>query len=310
MIDVLLFLFSKSCLLCFPNPDVLTVLVDSDQGYQLGTTSFICQEILPSGLLYPVKYEADDWYRHVKVEDGTNYRHRSTFPATNGHLHSNSLFPQDIEKQYFHHFNDNGARTAAGNFFMENTVHYTHDNIGGEGPTPSSHSFFHNTSLGSEEYNVFDAATTVEGLSRIPDPARTGAHSLLSSQSQNSSSQQPAGIPMVRPLIMQSSHPRNGMGLFAEKFIGIRPQHSSGGDSNKIPLSGMNSTEENDHLGPILISDTADAVNFDGIFQEFDIWNSNDRHSSDKNGPDLEEHQMQSMQVKRENDSSCSGSLE
>ncbi|XP_035549787.1 squamosa promoter-binding-like protein 18 isoform X2 [Juglans regia] len=284
----------------------------SDQGYQVGTTSFICQEILPSGLLHPEKYETSEWGRHVKVEDGTDYRHLSTFPVTNGHLHSNSLFPQDIEKQYFHPFQDNGTRTATGNFFMEYSDQYIHD-IGG-GPTPSSHSIFHNTSLGSEEYNVFDAATTVEGLPRVPDPSGY-ALSLLSSQSQNSSSQRPAGIPMVRPLIMPSNHSHYGMGRFTEKLIGIRSQHSSGGVSNKLPLSEMNSAEENDHhLGPILISNTGDAVNLDGIFQEFDIWNPNDRHSCDQNGPDLlqlssqlerVEHQRQSLQVKRENDSSC-----
>lgn len=275
------------------------------------TTSFVCQEIPPSGFFHPEKYGTSDWCRHIKVEGGTDYRPMSSIPITNGNQHSKSLFPPyNIEKQ-FPHFHDSGANTATGSIFSDNASQYTHD-IGGQ--NSSSRSFFQSASLGSEDFSVFDAASTVQGLSGISDSGC--ALSLLSSQSQNSSSHS-SGIHMTRPLIMPGSNPHYGMSRVPEKFIGLSSQASLSGASNKFLSSEMNSAEEN-HLGQVLISDSSDAVNLeiaDGIFQGSEFLNSSDRHSCE-NGPTIDllqlssqlqrvEHQRQSMQSKKENDAFC-----
>lgn len=276
----------------------------------MSPASFICQEILPSGHLHLEKYGASDWSRHIKVEDGNDYRPLSTIHATNRQLHSKSLFPQDMGKQ-FAPFHDNGANTATGNIFTENITQYSHD-IGG--PTSSTPSGFHNTSIGRGEFNVFHGAPTIQGLSGVSDSGC--ALSLLSSQSQNSSSRS-SGIHMARPLIMPGSHPHYGMGPASEKFLGISSQPSSDGVSNTYPSQEMHSAEEN-HLGRILISDSGDAVNFEmgqGIFQGSDVLNSNDHHSCE-NGPTIDllrlssqlqrvEHERQTMKVKQDNDAFC-----
>lgn len=279
-------------------------------GSSLSTTSFICQEFLPSGLLHHGKYGTDDWCKPIKVEDGTDYRPLSTIPVTNGNLHSKSLLPHDIGK-HFASFHDNGASTATGSTFCENTSQYTND-VGC--PTSSSHSLFQNTPLASEDFNVFNAASTVQGLSTISDSGC--ALSLLSSHSQKSSSHS-SGIPMARPLIMPGSHPHYGMSRVSENFRGIASQDSLSGMSNKFPSSEMNSAEEN-HLGPILISDSSGAVNFeitDRMFQRSDCLNSDNCHSCE-NGPTMDllqlssqlqrvEHQRQFMQMKQDNDAFC-----
>ncbi|XP_050257052.1 squamosa promoter-binding-like protein 6 isoform X3 [Quercus robur] len=277
------------------------------QGSPLTTTSFVCQEIPPSGLFQPEKYGTSDWCRHIKIEGGSDYRPMTTFPITNGNQHSKSLFPTySIEKQ-FPPFHDSGANTTTGSIFSENVSQYTHD-IGGQ--NSSSRSFFQSTS-GSEDFSVFDAASTAQGLSGISDSGC--ALSLLSSQSQNSSSHS-SGIPMARPLIMPGSHPHYGMSRVSEKFIGVSSQASPSGASNKFISSEMNSAEEN-HLGHVFISDSSDAINLeitDGIFQGSDFLHSSDRHSCES-GPTIDllqlsselhrvEHQRQSLQVKQEND--------
>lgn len=280
------------------------------EGSSLSTTSFICQEYLPCGLLHPEKYGAGDWCRPIKVEDGADYRSLSTIPVTNGNLHSKSLLPHDNGKQ-FAPFHDNGDSTATGSTFCENSSQFTND-VGCR--TSSSRSLFQNTPLASEDFNVFNAASTVQGLSRISGSGC--ALSLLSSQSQKSSGHS-SGIPMAHPLIVPGSHPHYGMSRVSEKFRGIASQDSLSGMSNKFPSSEMNSAEEN-HLGPILISDSSGAANFeitDRMFQGSDCLNSNNRNSCE-NGPTMDllqlssqlqrvEHQRQFMQMKQDNDAFC-----
>lgn len=279
------------------------------QGTTLTTASFICQDILPSGLLPPEKYGMSDWCKRIKVEDGTDYSPQSTIPITNGHPHPKSLFPTfEFEKQYSS-FQDNGANT--GSIFSEHNSRYPHDLAdANSGP----HSFFQDTSLGNEDLSVFDAGSTVQALSGISDSGR--ALSLLSSQSQNSSSHS-SGIPMIHPLIMPGCHAHYNIAQVSEKFLGVSPQVSMSRVPNKFLSSGMNSAEGN-HLGPILISDCSEPVNFevtDGIFQGSDFVNTKDCLPCET-GPTIDllqlssqlhrvEHQRQSIHVKQENDTFC-----
>ncbi|KAI4343995.1 hypothetical protein L6164_011273 [Bauhinia variegata] len=286
------------------------------QGTMLTAASFICQEILPCGVLRSEKYGTNDWWRPIKVEDGTEYRNLSAIPVTNGHPQSRSLFPPyNVEKQ-FPFLHESSATTTTGSIFCENNSQYP-PALGG--PNSGPRSLFQDNSLGSEDFNVFDASSTVQGLSGISD---TGcALSLLSSQSQNSSSHS-SGIPVARSLVIPSSHSSHySISLVSEKIIGISSQsqdsRSGVSVSDRFP-SDMNAAGGS-QLCPVLISDNNDIVNFemaDGIFQGSDFVNMKDRLSCE-DGPTIDllqlssqlqrvEHQRQSMQVKKENDSSCS----
>ncbi|XP_061336477.1 squamosa promoter-binding-like protein 6 isoform X1 [Gastrolobium bilobum] len=274
------------------------------QGTMLTSSSFICQEILPSGVLSFEKHGTSDWWRPIKAEDSTGYRHLSSIPTTNGHHQSRSLFPSYSEKQ-FPFLQENGATSATGKIFCENNSQYP--------PALTSQSLFQNTSSGSEDFNVFDTESTVQGLSGISDSGC--ALSLLSSQSQNSSSQS-SGIPMAHHLVIPSSHSHYSMNQVSEKMIGLSSQGSSG-VSDRFP-SELNPADGS-HLSPILISDNNEIVNFgmaDGIFQGSDFVNVKNRLSyEDGSTIDLlqlssqlqrVEHQRRSLHVKQENDSSCS----
>lgn len=276
----------------------------------LSMTSFICQEILPNGLLHPGKYDASDWRQQIKVEDGTDYKPLSTIPVTTGNLHSKSFFPHDNRKM-LPPFHDNGASTAPGSTFNQNIGQYRND-VGRTTSSPCS--LLQNIPLASEEYNVFDAASTVQGLSGISDSGC--ALSLLSSQSQKPSSHS-SGTHMTHPSIMPVPYPSYTMNRVPEKFREIASEASLIGVPNKFPSSEMNSAEEN-HLGPILLSDSGHAVNFEvtaRMFQGQDFVNSTRQHSS-QSGQTIDllqlssqlqrvEHQRQSMQMKQDNDTFC-----
>ena len=275
----------------------------------LTSASFICQEILPSGVLSSERYGTSDWWRPIKTEDGAGFRPLSSIPITNGHHQSRSLFPSYNEKQ-FPFLHENGATSATGSIFCENNSQYP-PALGG--PNSGSQSLFQDTSLGSEDFNVFDTESAVQGLSGISDSGC--ALSLLSSQSQNSSSQS-SGIPMARPLVIPSSHSHYSMNQVSEKMIGISSQASSG-VSDRFP-SELNPADVG-HLSPVLISDNNEIVNFemaDGIFQGSDFVSVKDRLSCE-DVPTIDllqlssqlqrvEHQRKSLQVKEENDSPCS----
>ncbi|KAK7411314.1 hypothetical protein VNO78_02747 [Psophocarpus tetragonolobus] len=277
------------------------------------TSSFICQEILPSGVMSSSeKYGTGNWWRPIKAEDsaGFTFRPLSSIPITNGHPESRSLFRSYSEKQLpFLH--ENGNTSATGNIFSENNNQYHQPSLGGQ--NSMSQSLFQDTSLGSEDFNVFDTESAVQGLSGISDSGC--ALSLLSSQSQNSSSQS-SGIPMARRMVIPSSHSHYSMSQVSEKLMGISSQASSG-VSDRFP-SEFNPADGS-HLSPILISDNNEIVNFemaDGIFRGSDFVNVRDRLSCQGDltidllqlSSQLQrvEHQRQSLQVKQENDSSCS----
>lgn len=278
----------------------------------LTTASFICQEILPSGILDAENYGTNDWCRHLKVEDATHYRPLSGVPVTNGHLPLKPVFPSyDMGKRY-PPFHDNGTNPLTGNIIIENGSQYSHDM---RGLNSGSHSMFHETTtLGSEDFNVFNTASTVHGLSGISDSGC--ALSLLSSQSQKSSSHL-SGIPMASPLVMRDRHTNYRLVQGSENLIGGCSHASSSGVSNKFPSSGMNSGAGT-HLGPILLCNGSDTDDFgisDGIFQGSDFVNAKDRLSCE-DGTTIDllqlssqlqrvEDQRQSMQVKQESDAFC-----
>ncbi|XWS37251.1 hypothetical protein CRYUN_Cryun19dG0027300 [Craigia yunnanensis] len=280
-------------------------------GTMLTTTSFICQDILPSGLPHPENYVTNEWSKRVKVEDGTDYGPVSAIPIANGHFHLKSPYPPSGIEKLFPSFHDNGANIATGGILGENNARYPHD-FGG--PNSGSCPLFQGTSLGNENINVFDAASTIQGLSGISDSGC--ALSLLSSQSQNSSSYS-LGIPVARSLVIPGSHTHYNMSQVSEKLIGVSSQALTTGMSNKFSSSGMNSTEGS-HLGSLLISDGSEATIFnitDGIYPGSEFMNTKDRLSCQER-PTIDllrlssqlqrvEHQRQSMQVKQENEAFC-----
>ncbi|KAE8676928.1 Detected protein of unknown function [Hibiscus syriacus] len=118
-------------------------------GNMLTATSFICQDLLPTGLLH---HEKNEWGKRIKVEDGTDYRPVSAIPL-NGQFHSRSPYPAPSGvNKLFYSFHDNGANAVTG-------IH-PHTNSG-------SRPLFRDASLGSEDTNVFDSAPTIHGLSEI-----------------------------------------------------------------------------------------------------------------------------------------------
>lgn len=287
------------------------VLADGrSQGTMLTTASFICQEILPSGVLHSEKFGANNWWRPIKVEDGTDFRHISTNPITNGHSQSRSLYPSYAEKQ-FPFLNESGAPSNTGGIFCENNSQYL-PALGNphSGPRP----LFQDTFLGSEDFNVFDTASTVQGMSGLTDSGC--ALSLLSSQSQNSSSYS-SGISMASPMVIPSSHSHYSLSQVSEKIVGISSQASTGGVSGSFP-SEIN-PPDGGHLGSALISDSNDIVNLeiaDGFFQGTDFVTMKNRLSCE-DAPTIDllqlssqlhrvDNQRQSLQVKQENDSFCS----
>ncbi|TKY55002.1 Squamosa promoter-binding protein 6 [Spatholobus suberectus] len=278
------------------------------QGTMLTSASFICPEMLPSGVMHSEQYGVSGFWRPIKAEHGDGFRHLSSMPVTNGHPQSKSLFPSYNEKQ-FPFLHENGPTSTTGSIFCESNSHYP--------PAPGAQNsglrpLFQDT-IGNEDFNVFDTASTVQGLSGISDSCC--ALSLLSSQSQNSSSQS-SGIPLAQSLVIPSSHNHHyNMSQVSEK-IGISSQTSSSRVSDSFP-SELNHADGS-HLSPVLISDNNDVVNFDitdGFFQGSDFDNVKDRLSCE-GGATINllqlssqlqrvEHERQSLQVKQENDSSC-----
>jgi hypothetical protein len=266
----------------------------------LPTTSFICQDILQSGLSHPDKYGANDWCKRVKIEDGTGFSPPSAIPITNAYLHSKPLFPSNNSEKMFPTFHEDGASTASGSIFNESTHRYP-DVMGCR--TSSSHSFLQDTSLGNDEFAAFDAASTIQELSGIT--ASGCARSLLSSQSQNSSSHS-SGIPMAQQLLVSCRNTCYSM----DQIIGVSSQVSSStGVPNKFP-SWVTSSVKGSHLGPMPIPENSHVVNFDitdGVYHGF---NAKDHlGSEDDTTIDLlqlssqlqrVEHQKQSMQEKQE----------
>lgn len=272
-------------------------------GNMLTAASFICQDILPGGILDAKNYRTSDWCRRIKVEGDTRYRPLSGVPVTNEHLHLKPVLPSyDIRKQY-PPVDENGTNNLlTGRILGENGSQYPHDT---RSLNSVSHSIYQEVALGSEDFNVFSTtASTVQGLSRIPDSGF--ALSLLSSQSHSSPSHS-SGIIMARPLLMPFSHTHHNLSQDSDKLFGGCSQASTSGVSNKYPS-----------FGPMMVTSGNDTDDFgisDGIFQGSQFLNTKDRLSCD-GGTTIDllqlssqlqrvEDQRQSLQVKQENDASA-----
>ncbi|KAE9609659.1 putative transcription factor SBP family [Lupinus albus] len=282
------------------------------QGGMLNSSSYIGPEMLPSGsgVIPSEKYRMSSFWGPNKAEHGTSFRHLSSIPISNGHSQSRSLFPSYNQKQ-FPFLHEYGATSTTGSIFCDNNIQYPHV-LGSQ--NYGSRSLYHqDTSIGCEDFNVFETPSTVQGLSGISDSC---ALSLLSSQSQNSSSQSP-GIPLAHPLFIPSSHNHHYNMIQVSEKMGISSRTSSSRVSNRFP-SEMN-LADGIHLNPVLIPDSDDdIINFEmanGIFQGSDFMNMKDRLSCE-DGATIDllqlssqlqqvEHQRQSLQVKQENDSFC-----
>ncbi|KAF8037457.1 hypothetical protein BT93_B0375 [Corymbia citriodora subsp. variegata] len=242
------------------------------QGNVFTTTSFICQDILPSGSRpHPEKFKANDWGNRVKAEHGTDY-------GTLSVVHPRSPFPSYGFGKQLSPYLDN------------------------------------RDPLGSEDYGIFDTESTVQGL---PGVSESGcALSLLSSHSQNSSSQT-SGIPMEQSLIMHGGQSRYGMGPVSENLMGVSLLTLENGASSKFSSSGIHSAEANQ--GSILICDNENS-NYaisGGFVHGSGLLDSKDHLPCGDDGPTINllqlssqlqrvEHQRQSMHVKQENNAfSC-----
>ncbi|KAL1373170.1 uncharacterized protein [Arachis hypogaea] len=262
------------------------------QGTMLSSASFISSD--------SDKYGMSSFWKPGKAEHGSDFWHPE----------SRSLFPSYNGKQFPFLHESGATSTTTESIFYENNNQYKHVIAAQH---PGSRPLFQNSSLGSDDFNLFDTSSTVQGLSGISDSCC--ALSLLSSQSQNSSSQS-SGIPFVPPMISPSSHSHPCSISQVSEKIGMSSQTSSCRVYDRFP-SALNPASGS-QLSPILISDNNNIVNFemaDRIFQGSDFVNARDRLScEDVATIDLlqlssqlqrVEHQRQSLQVKQENDSSC-----
>lgn len=262
----------------------------SFRGSTLTASSSVCQDILSNNLLHPQTHDPDHWSGHIKLENEGDCCPKSAMPTANGHLHPKSILPHGFEK-YCPPFHADGVNSATGRAFNEFSNLYPHE----IGPSHCvSGSLVQNTSIGSEDFNLFDSASTVSSR----------ALSLLSSQSQNSSTHS-SRIPVAQPPSVSGSHAHNSLNQVSENHLGSR-------FSNKFSSSNMNYVEEN-RFDPILISDDGNAVNFsDGIFQGSQYLDARERLSCE-HGPTVDllqlssqlqrvEREKQSMQFELEND--------
>ncbi|KAI6683281.1 hypothetical protein NL676_029194 [Syzygium grande] len=273
------------------------------QGNVFTTTSFICQDILPSGSrLHPEKFKANDWANRVKAEHGTDY-------GTLSVVHPRSPFPSYSFGKQLSPFLDNRGNSISVGIFGEGS-RFQHDV---EGPNSGSRSLFPDP-LGSEDYGIFDTDSTVQGL---PGVSESGcALSLLSSHSQNSSSQT-SGIPMDQSLIMHGGQSRYGVGPVSANLMGVSSLTLENGVSSKFSSSGIHSAEANQ--GSILICDNENS-NYaisDGFVHGSGLLDAKDHLPCGDDGHTINllqlssqlqrvEHQRQSLHVKRENNAfSC-----
>ncbi|CAN4086231.1 unnamed protein product [Withania somnifera] len=270
------------------------------RGTSFATSSFACQDILGSRFLHQPKYEMNDWYRNVKVEDGVEYRPQLAMPFTNGQLQPKSLFTSYHAKKGCHSLHDEGLPAVTTNRINESTNSSLHDMRGSDFVSPF---LFHTTSTGSEVVHALDTCSTIQGLSGISNASN--ALCLLSSQSQGSSTHSTI-FSAARPLIPPNSNSHYNMTQTSKEVLGLDPQASAGRMSNTFNSSGVSSAEGG--LDQILFPSNTCGIN--RIIQGSDLMNPKNQFSSE-DGPTIDllqlssqlqcvEHQRFSMQVKQD----------
>lgn len=257
------------------------------QSSTLTTSSFACEDILPKSLLHPQTHDIDHWSRHIKLENEVDNCPKSETPIANGHLHPKSILPHGFGKPC-PRFHVSEVNSATGRAFNKISNPYPHD----LGPSHFvSGSLVQNPSIGSEDFDLLNSASTASGR-------------VLSLLSRNSSTHSSV-IPMAQPPIISGSHAHYSLNQ-------VSGNHLGSSFSNEFSSSNMNFVAEN-RFGPILISDDSNAVNFsDGIFQGSQYIDARACLPCE-DGPTIDllqlssqlqrvEHEKRSMQLKLEND--------
>lgn len=265
------------------------------QGTTASALSFNRQNVLAGCLSQQQKHEINDWYGHVKLEEGADYSSQSAITVADGRLHSKPLFSSYGFDKHCPPVDRNGAFDDSEN------------KSNGKG----NQFLFRNTSFGGVALTDFDSTLTVPALSGFSDSGR--ALSLLSSQSQTSLSHT-SGIRMAYPLVSPSSHKHYSETQVSEKFLGMSPQTSRNEMSNKFISSGINSVEN--HLNQMITTSGSNAVfnyEIDGMFHGSGYMNGKEQLSCE-DGPTIDllqlssqlqqvEDQRQSLHEKPGNDS-------
>lgn len=129
------------------------------QGITLAASSVISQD--PTNLMYPFRYNSNDWNRHKKHQEaGTLCHPQSEITITNGYHSPKSIFSHDLAKNVPpFHVNEVSSASGGGDISKTNN-----QNI-------------------HENFILFNSASAVQGLPGISASGR--ALSLLSSQSRN-----------------------------------------------------------------------------------------------------------------------------
>ncbi|NP_001312411.1 squamosa promoter-binding-like protein 6 [Nicotiana tabacum] len=205
------------------------------QGTPFATSSFICQDILGSGLLHQPKHDMHDWYKNLKVEHSSDYSPQLTMPFTNGHSQPRPLFSTSYHTDKHPPALHEGITAITRSKTNESSNSYLNDI---EGSDFVSRSLFHNTSIGSEVLNVMDSASTFQGISNSGC-----ALSLLSSQSQDSSNYSSL-VPNAHHLITPRSNAHYNVTQTSEKFPGVNLKDSTSNASSIFNLSGAISAED------------------------------------------------------------------
>ncbi|XP_009777336.1 squamosa promoter-binding-like protein 6 isoform X2 [Nicotiana sylvestris] len=219
------------------------------QGTSFAMSSSLCQNILGSSILYQPKYEMEDWYKNVKVEDAADYNPRLTMPFTNGHSQSKSLCTSYHAEKQCPPFHDEEITAPTRSKIDESSKSYLHDIEGSDFVTrPLVQSF----SIGGDVLHVLDSISTIQGISGISNSGC--APSLLSSQSQDSSNQSSL-IPTASHLITPSSNAHYNVTHISEKPLGVSPQALSSRVPDTFNSAGVNSGES--CLEQILVSNSS-----------------------------------------------------
>nr|GMD37511.1 squamosa promoter-binding-like protein 6 [Ipomoea batatas] len=229
----------------------------SFQGTAFTTSSFVCQDILPSSLPHPPKYEINDWYRNVKVEDGVDFSPQLAIPLINGQSQPRSLFPSYNPEK---HFPLTRCKVS------ESSNSYAHDM---DVPNFVSHSLFNSTSVGSEVLNAFDSSSTIHGLSGMSSSGH--ALSLLSSHSQSSSNHS-SMVPTAHHLISPGTNTLFNMAHVSKKHLGASPPASTSGLSSTLNSPGINSSDEA-RLEQMLFSNSGQNFAFNRVVQVSEYMN-------------------------------------
>nr|AUW52975.1 squamosa promoter binding-like protein 6c [Petunia x hybrida] len=224
--------------------------------------SSLCQNVLGSSLLHQPKYEMD-WYKNVKVEDTADYS-----PSANGHSQPKSVFTSYHAEKQCPPLHDKGINALTRSKIDEISKSYVHDMGRSDFVTRSL-----STSIGGGEVlHVLDSTSTIQGLSGISNSS--SAHSLLSSQSQDSSNHSSL-IPTAHHLITPSSNARYNVTHISEKLLGVGQQTLSTRVIDTFNSTAVNSAETS--LEQILVSHSSIDCSINRIIQGSEYINTKNK---------------------------------